>query len=68
MRTDIFLGTIELIMQHMTLDQIKAFDADIDNYKDYFVLKNYKNLKALIKDMITRKSEQQESQKSKIKV
>ena len=63
MRTDIFLGTIELIMQHMTLDQIKAFDADIENYKDYFAIKNYENLKTLIKDMIARKLAQQEKSK-----
>ena len=52
MRTDIFLGTIEIIMKHMTLDEIKSFNVDIDNYKDYFVPKNYKDLKDLINEKI----------------
>ena len=52
MRTDIFLGTIEIIMEHMTLDEIKSFNVDIDNYKDYFVPKNYKDLKDLINEKI----------------
>ena len=52
MRTDIFLGTIEIIMEHMTPDEIKSFNVDIDNYKDYFVPKNYKDLKDLINEKI----------------
>lgn len=52
MRTDIFLGTIEIIMKHMTLDEIRSFNVDIDNYKDYFVPKNYKDLKDLINEKI----------------
>lgn len=63
MRTDIFLGTIEIIMKHMTLDEIKSFNVDIDNYKDYFVVKNYENLKTLIQDMIARKLAEQEKSK-----
>ena len=63
MRTDIFLGTIEIIMEHMTLDEIRSFNVDIDNYKDYFVTKNYENLKTLIKDMIIRKLAEQEKSK-----
>lgn len=44
MRTDIFLGTVEVMLRHMTKEEREQAFKEIQSFEDCYVPKQYENL------------------------
>lgn len=52
MRMDIFLGTVEVMLHHMTKEEREQALKEIQSFQDCYVPRQYENLTQLIVDTL----------------